>query len=75
MLTVQIQSINRAERAIYDNTKFYLWYEEPKGKSNRLDLETSEAYIANEIIGRIQFISKKIKTTLPLQPKETVGLI
>lgn len=63
---IPIKSIQRTEKAIYDQKKIYFWFTDGRGKSSRMDLETFDPAIAADIIARIHFLSKSIKCKIKL---------
>ena len=65
LLTVPIKSIERIEKAIYNEKKFHISYADGHGKKGILDLETYDIAAAIDMIGRLRFISKSIKCKGP----------
>ncbi len=60
-----LKLVGRVEKAIYDPAKFYMWYLDPRGKTQRVDFEMFDVGAMSELITRIQFILKNIKRILP----------
>ena len=64
LFKIPLGAVERIERGMYDEKKFYMWYNEKNGTKSRVFFEMEDVVSATEIITKVKFICKcKVPTS------------